>query len=71
VKEVADRPEQLTVDSEVRLVVFGYSRDEDKGEVWKEHKKILHEHFKDRLLMKGNPHGFTHGISKYSLKVAA
>ena len=69
VKEVADSPEQLTVDSKVRLVVFGYSRDEDKGEVWKEHKKILREHFPSRLLTRGNPHGFTYGISKYSLEV--
>ena len=71
VKEVADRPEQLKVDSEVRLVVFDYSDDENEGEDWKKHKEILKKHFKGRLLMKGNPRGFTGGISKYSSKVAA
>lgn len=71
VKEVADRPERLTVDSEVRLVVFDYSRDQERGEDWKKHKKTLSEHFQSRLLMKGNPHGFTDGISKYKLEVPA
>lgn len=64
VKEVAESPELLTVDSDVRLVVFGYDADQGRGEVWKEHKNTLRDHFQTRLLMKGNPHGFTRGISK-------
>jgi hypothetical protein len=70
VKVVADRPEQLKVDSEVRLVVFDYSDDENDGEDWKKHKGILEKHFKTRLLMKGNPRGFIKGISDKNLKVA-
>lgn len=66
VKEVAESPEKLTVDSQVRLVVFDFSADQDRGEDWKEHKKILREYFHDRLLMKGNPREFKSGISKYS-----
>jgi hypothetical protein len=64
VKEVADSPEQLTVDSDVRLVVFGYSADEARGEVWKGHKNTLSDHFQSRLLLIGNPRGFTRGISE-------
>jgi hypothetical protein len=68
VKEVADSPEQLIVDPDVRLVVFGYDKDEDKGTVWNKHKKILRDHFQSRLLLKGSPSEFTNGISKYSLE---
>jgi hypothetical protein len=63
-EEVARRPEQLTVDSDVRLVVFGYDADQGGGEVWKEHKETLSKYFKDRLLLRGNPAGFTRGISR-------
>ena len=70
VKEVADSPEQLIVDSDVRLVVFDYSDDEEKGKDWKEHEKILRDHFKSYLLMKGSPRGFTRGISDKNSKVA-
>jgi hypothetical protein len=70
VKEVAERPEQLTIDSGVRLVVFGYDRDQENGKVWNKHKEILRNYLKDRLLLKGSPSEFTHGIGKYSLKVA-
>lgn len=71
VSEVADSPEKLTVDPEVLLVVFGYDADQEGGEVWKEHKEALSKYFQSRLLMKGSPRGFTNGISKYSLDVAA
>ena len=64
VKEVADRPEQLTVDSDVRLVVFGYDKDQENGKVWNKHKKILRDYFKDRLLLKGSPSEFKQGISE-------
>lgn len=71
VKEVASSHRQLTVNSNVRLVVFDYSADEDNGDDWKKHKEILENHFGSRLLMKGNPRGFTRGISEYSLHAAA
>jgi hypothetical protein len=71
VKDVAANPKQLEVDSDVRLVVFGYDKDQRDGKVWNEHKKTLENHFGNRLLLKGSPSEFTAGISKYSLKVAA
>jgi hypothetical protein len=69
VKEIADNPEQLTVDPHVRLVVFGYDADQNNGKVWNKHKEKLLDHFKDRLLLKGSPREFTVGISDMNLKV--
>jgi hypothetical protein len=69
VKEVADSPEQLTVDPHVRLVVFGYDADQNDGKVWNKHKEKLLDHFKNRLLLKGSPREFTVGISEMNLKV--
>lgn len=63
-EELARSPDQLTVDPEVRLVVFGYDEDEDKGAVWNKHKKKLLNHFHDRLLLKGSAGEFTHGIKE-------
>lgn len=71
VKDVAGGRKQLTVDSDVRLVIFDFSADEDNGHDWRDHKKVLRDYFQDRLLMKGNPRGFTGGISDKSRKVAA
>jgi hypothetical protein len=64
VKEVAAKPDPLTVDSQVRLVVFGYDKDQDQGEVWNKHKEVLRKRLGDRLLLKGSITAFTHGISK-------
>ena len=64
VKDVADRPERLTIDSDVRLVVFGFDEDQRVGKVWNKHKQILDRHFGSRLLLKGNAREFTWGISK-------
>jgi hypothetical protein len=64
VRDAADGPEPLGVDPEVRLVVFGYDKDQDEGDVWNKHKKKLRDHFKDGLLLKGSPSEFTSGISK-------
>lgn len=63
-KEAASRPDQLAVDPAVRLVVFSYDKDQEEGRVWNKHKMVLSNHFKERLLLKGNPRGFTRGISK-------
>ena len=71
VKVVADRPEQLKVDSEVRLVVFDFDEDQRVGKIWGKHKKKLNDHLGNRLLLKGSPSEFKSGISNYSLKVAA
>ena len=71
VKEVAESPEKVMVDSQVRLVIFDFSADQDGGEDWKKHKEVLKNHFKSRLLMKGNPRGFSGGISNPRLKDAA
>jgi hypothetical protein len=63
VKDVTGGRKQLTVDSDVRLVIFDFSADEDNGRDWRDHKKVLCDYFQDRLLMKGKPHKFTRGIS--------
>jgi hypothetical protein len=64
VKEVADRPEQLTVDPDVRLVIFDFDEDQRNGKIWGKHKKKLKDHLGDRLLLKGSPSDFKSGISK-------
>jgi hypothetical protein len=66
VKRVAESPEQLLVDSNLRLVVFGFDDDQRVGKVWKRHRAKLYNHFNDRLLLKGSASEFTAGISKYS-----
>jgi hypothetical protein len=71
VLEVARKPEQLEVVPDVRLVVYDFDQDQNDGKVWKEHKAILHNHFRDRLLLKGSPTEFTSGISEWDSKVAA
>ena len=72
VRRVAQSPEQLTIDPAVRLVVFDFDEDQSLGRVWREHQKVLDDHFGNRLLLKGSPSEFKSGISKYKLlKVAA
>ncbi len=71
VKDVVERPEELAVDPDVRLVVFGFDEDQRVGNVWNKHKEKLHCHFKDRFLLKGSPSEFTVGISDYGLDIAA
>jgi hypothetical protein len=64
VKEVAESPERLAIDPEVRLVVFDFDEDQRVGKIWKEHKKKLSDHLGNRLLLKGSPSEFKSGISK-------
>jgi len=73
VQRVAQNPEQLKVDSAVRLVVFDFDEDQRDGKVWrKHHQALLNRLGKERLLLKGSADEFTSGISKYkSRKVAA
>jgi hypothetical protein len=64
--QVADigNPLELAVDSDVRLVVFGYDADQDEGTVWRPHKDKLRTRFKSYFLLKGSPDEFSSGISK-------
>jgi hypothetical protein len=64
VKEIADNPEQLTVDPYVRLVVFDFDEDQRVGKIWGKHRKKLSDHLGNRLLLKGSPSEFKSGISK-------
>jgi hypothetical protein len=71
VKRVAGDPGQLLVDTNLRLVVFGFDDDQRVGKVWSKHRRKLEDLLGKRLLLKGSPNEFTAGISKYSLKAAA
>jgi hypothetical protein len=44
----------LHVSDEVRLAVFGYDADQEKGEVWAKHRKKLHNALGQKLLLKGS-----------------
>jgi hypothetical protein len=63
VEEVAASPERLTVDPQVRLVVFDFDKDQRTGNVWKGHREKLFHYLNDRLLLKGTASEFTSGIS--------
>jgi hypothetical protein len=73
VQRVAQNPEQLKVDSAVRLVAFDFDEDQRVGKVWRKHHQALVDRLgKERLLLKGSADEFKAGISKYkSRKVAA
>ena len=45
----------LTINPEVRLVVFGYSRDQWNGKDWKKHREKLKKKLDGRLIYTGNP----------------
>ena len=47
----------------VSLVVFGFDSDQRDGTVWKGHREKLDAALGKRLLLKGDPQGFTRGIS--------
>lgn len=60
----------LSINPDVRLAVFGYDRDQDKGDIWATHLEKLESCLKTLcpnagtlLLKKGDPKGFTNGIS--------
>jgi hypothetical protein len=61
---------KLVINSDVRLVVFGYDRDQETGAIWQRHRQKLQDGLKQLstggsklLLCKGDPKGFTNGIS--------
>lgn len=51
------------ISEDVRLVVFGYDRDQEHGAVWAGHRQKLQTELGESLLLKGEAKGFTRGIS--------
>ena len=51
----------LSINPDVRLAVFGYDRDQGNGKIWEPHCDKLKAG--TLLLMKGDPNGFSTGIS--------
>lgn len=65
IEDIANEQKNLCVDTNPRLVVFGYDRDQENGDVWKGHREKLEDKIgKSRVLLKGDSKGFTCGISK-------
>jgi hypothetical protein len=62
-RHVASGEAPLHVSEFVRLVVFGFDSDQRVGKVWSGHRKKLEGALDKRLLLKGDPQGFTRGIS--------
>lgn len=50
---VASGKMALHISDEVRLAVFGYDADQEKGEVWAKHRKKLDDALGQKLLLKG------------------
>jgi len=61
-KEIAANKVDLKINSDVRLVVFGFDSDQKDGKVWAGHRQKL-EALGENLLLKGSAQGFTRGIS--------
>ncbi len=54
----------LKVSAVPRLVIFGFDEDQDDGAFWGGHrKKLIDALGRDRVLLRGNPSGFTRSIS--------
>ena len=63
-KGIVDGSTPLKVNTEPRLVVFGFDADQSAGKVWKRHRDKLRDRLgKERVLLKGKPKKFTQGIS--------
>ncbi|MDE2822399.1 MAG: hypothetical protein OXK79_02705, partial [Chloroflexota bacterium] len=61
---IVDGSTPLKVNTEPRLVVFGFDADRRDGKVWKKHRDKLRDGLgKERVLFKGKPKKFTRGIS--------
>ncbi len=67
---IANGERALSINPDVRLAVFGYNRDQGNGDGWKPHRAKLETCLESLcpqagalLLMKGEPKGFTTGIS--------
>lgn len=55
--------EKLSVNEEVRLVIFGFDIDQSTGANWAVHHEKLEKALGERLLLKGDAKRFTKGIS--------
>lgn len=62
------KPAELQINNDVRLVVFGYDSDQDKGAVWQPHLEKLKG---INVLRRGNAKGFTRGISSVTTGTGA
>ena len=62
-KGIADSSTPLKVNVEPRLVVFGFDADQRDGKNWRTHRDKLRHQLGDRVIFRGNPKGFTRGIS--------
>lgn len=60
-ERIADK--QLSIDEEVRLVVFGFDNDQKGGAGWKHCERLIDLLGKDRVLFKGETKDFRRGIS--------
>ncbi|HLO77401.1 MAG TPA: hypothetical protein VK196_13175 [Magnetospirillum sp.] len=65
-RQLATNDVPLKVDEAVRLVVFGFDSDQRDGAAWKPHREKLEKALPGRVLLKGEPKGFTKGISANS-----
>ena len=62
-KRIADRPQDLFVDKNPRLVVFGFDGDQKNGPYWKPHLQKLKAAIEGGVLLKGDSREFRTGIS--------
>lgn len=62
-RQIATNDAPLTVNRDVRLVVFGFDSDQRNGPAWTPHRKKLEGLLPGRLLLKGDAEDFTKGIS--------
>lgn len=62
-KSIVEGTCDFRISDDVRLVVFGYDGDQDKGVVWAEHRQKLCKALGDSLLLRGEAKGLTRGIS--------
>ncbi len=62
-KEIATDKVDLKINSDVRLVVFGFDSDQRDGKVWAPHSKKLLDELGENLLISGDAAKITRGIS--------
>lgn len=58
-KSVAEGSAELHIDTEPRLLVFGFDADQRDGQTWRRHREKLHQALPGRVFMVGNPKNFT------------
>lgn len=62
-RRLASGDATLHINESVWLVLFGFDSDQRDGQVWAGHRRKLEAALGKRLLLKGDPQGFTRGIS--------